>query len=196
VKRGAALLQGRRRLFGALAALALLAGTGCSEFDRLADYAFPPGVPGLASGANWVSLPIGGWVTEGGIEAKVIAACFAPNCPAPAGVGLFRAEGREAALLQAVIADPTLLRRQLEANDRRDPSPQRRRIRTEIAVERFSEGSLPGFALRLARPDGSYAAHAVVLATSGPGPVSVLIVIGKKPEEVRRIARDVAGRLT
>jgi hypothetical protein len=196
VTRDARPVQQRRLLFSAPAALALLAAVGCSEFDRLADYAFPPAVPGLPTGANWVSLPIGGWVTEGAIEAKAIAACLSPNCPAPAGVGLFRAEGREAALLQAVIADPTLLRRQLEANDRRDPSPQRRRIRTEIAIERFGEGPLPGFALRMARPDGSHAAHAVVLATSGPGPVSVLIVIGKKPEEVRRIARDIAGRLT
>jgi hypothetical protein len=196
VTRGARTVQQRRILFGATAALALLAAGGCTEFDRLADYAFPPAVPGLPTGANWVSLPIGGWVTEGGIEAKAIAACFSPNCPAPAGVGLFRAEGREAALLQAVIADPSLLRRQLEANDRRDASPQRRRIRTEIAVERFGEAPLSGFALQLARPDGSHAAHAVVLATSGPGPVSVLIVIGKTAEEVRRIARDVAGRLT
>jgi hypothetical protein len=196
VTRGARPVQQRRILLGAPAALALLAAVGCSEFDRLADYAFPPAVPGLPTGANWVSLPIGGWVTEGGVEAKAITACFAQNCSAPASVGLFRAEGREADLLQAVIADPTLLRRQLEANDRRDPSPQRRRIRTEIAVERIGEGPLPGFALRLARPDGSHAAHAVVLATSGPGPVSVLIVIGKQPEEVRRIARDIAGHLT
>ena len=194
--RGSRPVQRQALLFGAPAALALLAAVGCSEFDRLADYAFPPAVPGLLGRANWVSLPIGGWVTEGGIEAKAIAACFSPNCPAPAGVGLFRAEGRDAALLQAVIADPSLLRRQLEANDRRDPSPQRRRIRIGIAVERFGEGSLPGFAVRLTRPDGSHAAHAAVLATSGPGPVSVLIVVGKTAEEVRRIARDVAGRLT
>jgi hypothetical protein len=63
-------------------------------------------------------------------------------------------------------------------------------------VERLREGPLPGFVLRLARPDGSHAAHAVVFATRGPGPISVLLVIGENAEAVQDIARAVASRLT
>jgi hypothetical protein len=187
----------RRRLLGALpAAVALAATLGCSEFDRLADYAFPPTVPGLPRNASWVSLPIGGWVTEGGVEARAIAACFSPTCPARVGVGLFRAEGRDAALLSAIVGDPERLKRGLEAKDRDDPAPRPRPLRTEITVAPLREGTLPGFALRLARPDGSRAAHAIVLATAGSGPVSVLIVIGESAEAVRRVAHAVADRLS
>ena len=186
---------GRTRQSGlALAAgFALSAMLGCSELDRLADYAFPPSIPGVPERGSWVSLPISRWVTEGDVTARAILACFAPSCPARVAVGLFRAEGADAALLAALLADPERLKRGLEEKERQDPSPKRRLIKTEIAVERLRESPLDGFALRLARPDGSHAVQAVALATSRPGPASVLIVIGENAEAGRRVALSVGG---
>jgi hypothetical protein len=195
--RGEAMSLGRARQSSlALAAgFAVSAMLGCSEFDRLADYAFPPSLPGLPESGSWVSLPVSRWVTEGGVTARAILACFAPSCPARVAVGLFRAEGADAALLAAILANPERLKRGLEEKDRRDPSPKRRLIKSQIAVERLRESPLPGFAMRLARADGSHAVQAVALATSGPGPASVLIVIGENAEAVRRVALSVAAHL-
>ncbi|HEY0570468.1 MAG TPA: hypothetical protein VGD16_02905 [Enterovirga sp.] len=188
---------GRTRQSGlALAAgFAVSAILGCSELDRLADYAFPPSIPGLPESGSWVSLPVSRWVTEGGVTARAIVACFAPSCAARVAVGLFRAEGTDAALLAAILADPERLKRGLEEKDRQDPSPKRRLIKTEIAVERLRESPLAGFAVRLARPDGSHAVQAVVLATGARGPASVLIVVGENAEAVRRVALSVAAHL-
>jgi hypothetical protein len=179
-----------------LAAASMLAATAaCSDLDRLLDYAFPPTVPGLPGEEPWVALPIGGWVTEGGIEARAIAACFSPACPERAAVGLFRAEGREAALLSEIVADPERLKRGLAENDRHDRSPKRRHLRTEVAVAPLREGALAGFALRLARPDGSHAAHGIVLARREQRSTSFLVVIGETEEAARRIALAVAAQL-
>ena len=178
------------------AGLVLLALAGCGQFDRLMEASFPPEVPGLPEGQPWVALPIGGWVTEGEVSADAIAACFAADCGERAGVGVFRAEGEQAATLQEIVAHPDLLAARLEAESRiakgkRKPQP------VVAAVQPLSAGALKGFSLHLARTDGSHSAYgALLISNPAGGRMTALIIFAASQAAIERVAQSVAPRVS
>lgn len=179
------------------AILSFAAVAACSDFDRLVDVAFPPAVPGLTDGQAWLDLPIGGWVTEGDISAGAIAACFARACTAPAGVGLFRAEGHDAVLLGELINHPERLKTALERTERADKRSRRRRLNVTVGVAPFSLGTLRGFTIRIARADGRQPAYGAVLASPGRGgSLSFVLVVAASEDTARRIATSAASGLS
>lgn len=177
-----------------LGAGALLGLSGCLDLALISSIAFPPTVPGLDPQQSWVSLPVSSWVTEGSVEAAAIAGCF--DCASPAAVGLFRASGpagaellREASRPEAVAA--LLLRKQAGKIEAKRAPPA-----VATAVEPVSEGGWTGFAVRLARSDGSKSATGVALARRGRSGVTVLLVVAGTDQVARRIAREVVAKQT
>lgn len=176
-------------------ALVLAVTAACSSLDHLVDRAFPPTVPGLPADQPWVFLPVTAWVTESGIEADAIAACFAPACKPRVAVGLFHTAGRDAASLSDIVAHPRRLQRELERGGRKR-FVRRPSSKTVIRVERRDAGAVRGLAARLARADGGHAAYGFVnLVPRGTGQISVVLVIGEDEEAVRRIAAGVTAQL-
>jgi hypothetical protein len=179
------------------AILSFAAVSACSDFDRIVDVAFPPTVPGLTDGQDWLDLPIGGWVTEGDVTAGAIAACFARACTAPGSVGLFRAEGHEAVLLGELIDHPERLKTGLERNDRADRSARRRRITVAVSVAPLNVGTLRGFTIRIARADGSRPAYGAVLASPrAGGSLAFVLVVAASEETAKRLATSAAAGLS
>jgi hypothetical protein len=179
------------------AILSFAAVSACSDFDRILDVAFPPAVPGLTDGQAWLDLPIGGWVTEGEVSAGAMAACFARACATPAGVGLFRAEGHEAALLRDLIANPERLKAGLERNDRADKTARRRRVAITVDVRPLAVDALRGFTIRIARTDGRQPAYGAVLASPGAGgSLAFVLVVAASEEAAQRLATAAAAGLS
>lgn len=189
-------LAGRTlRIAAAAAAIALPAG--CIDLALVGDIAFPSTVPGLPADQPWVSLPVGRWLTESAVQARAISACFAPECRPRAAVGLFEANGPEVDALARSLDDPAELVRILTAPPTgaraargRVPVPA-----VKVAVEPRLEGGLSGYAVSLARRDGSRAAFGLVLASRRAGRLVILVIVAPDDGSARRLARDVAPHL-
>jgi hypothetical protein len=175
-----------------VAAAALAGLAGCINVPRAFDLLAPSRVAGLPAGAPWVALPLGSWIAESEATPHAIAACLDASCPARLAVGLFEARGEEARMLSAILDDPQRLRRALQAQDAADVG-RARAVRTAIAVEPWSEGSLRGFAIRLARADNTRPAFGAVLAARSAGLIRFAIAVGAEPEAVRRTVAEVAA---
>jgi hypothetical protein len=187
-------LAARLRAGGVALALSL-ALAGCAAFDRAMEISFPPEVPGLPADEPWVALPIGGWVHDGGVSADAIEACFAGSCPQAGAVGVFRAEGEQAAALAEIAAHPDLLKTYLEQRSRQ-PKGRRKPQPVTASLEPLAAGRLRGFALRLSRTDGSRAAYgALLVSPAADGRLTALIVFAADPTALRRLAEGVAARL-
>ena len=161
----------------------------------LAGCVYIPGrVDGVPAGAPWVALPLRGWIAEGGATAEAVTACFAPDCAPRVAVGVFRADGAQAAALAGVLREPQTLARTLLANDAADRDPKRRHIRTVPTVQPLREGDFEGFAIELARADGARApAHGAVLGRHSGEALRFVIVVGFEAGTVRQVARDAAA---
>ena len=183
-------MTGRRRWLaaGILAGFGAVALGGCLDMALMSGVAFPPTIPGLPAGP-YTSLPVGLWVTEGGIEARGIAACLGPGCEPAIAAGLFLARGPEAARLARVADDPDGLVRALRSG-RRGMNPAGAVV---VSAERIRENGWRGFALRMARPDGTGAAFGTVLVRPAGGTLSAILVIGGSDEATRRITRGIAA---
>jgi hypothetical protein len=156
----------------------------------------PAYVEGMPAGASWVALPLEAWVTEGGVQAEAITACFAPDCAPRAGVGLFRATGEAARTVEAVLRRPERLARHLE--DRAAAAAATKRPGAGRAIQTVTplkDGSLAGFTLAMAREDGSRAAHAAVIGKRSGEALRFVIVVGADEEAVRATAREVVAKL-
>lgn len=186
-----------RRLAPLGAALWLVVSMGaCRELATVADVAFPSAVPGLPSDQPWTSLPVRRWLTEPGIEPVAISACFAPACPSPAAVMLFRAQGPEAVRLARAAADPAALVASLERGPRAPPDRHGRRPpRSVVKAEPAGESGMTGYAVRIARPDGRRSAAGYVLAAERDGTTTALVIVAATPEAARQLARAVAPHL-
>jgi hypothetical protein len=191
---------GRRSAWLALGAC--LGLTGCLETSLVGSVLFAPRIEGLGSERPWVPLPVSAWVTESGVEARSIEACFDPACPEPAAVGLFQARGREADLLASAAADPARLAGYLQSEGRRtrrdakvpDAKLPARRTPQEVAsADRIAFGSWAGFAIRQARRDGTREAHSVVLVRRFGQSLSVVLVVAGTAAAARLIAEGVAA---
>jgi hypothetical protein len=156
----------------------------------------PTYVEGVPAGASWVALPLAGWLSEGGVRAEAITACFAPDCAPRAGVGVFRASGDEARTVEAALRHPERLARLLQERAAAAASTKRpgagRAIQT---VTPLKDGSLAGFTLAMAREDGSRAAHAAVIGKRSGEALRFVIVVGADEEAVRATAREVVAKL-
>jgi hypothetical protein len=188
-------VQAARIALPAVAAiLSFAAVSACSDLDRVFDVAFPPVVPGLTDGQAWLDLPIGSWVHDGDIQATAMAACFARACPSPGAVALFQAEGGEAALLAELIAHPDRLKAALAR-----PDASRKRARRPVAVEvvPLQVAALHGFAIRIARADGSRPAYGAVLARPGAdGRLGFVLAVAPGREAAQRLAEAAASGLS
>lgn len=181
------------RPFAFLATGAFFALAGCLDLTLVGDIAFPPTVPGLAVDQPWVTFPVGSWVQEGSVQASAIAACFAPACGPQAAVALFRATGAEAVRLREIARDPGQLVRALAATRPTKVGREMRAVTSAVSSEPLRDGAAQGFALRIARADGSHAAFGAVLASERPGTLTVVVVVSPSPEGAKRIAREVAA---
>jgi hypothetical protein len=149
-------------LLGLLLAFGVAAG--CSDLERVFEYAFPATVPGLPSDVAWVSLPVGIWITESGFQAQAISACFAPACPLPAVVGVFRAQNRETFDAATALDQPARLLDMLQ-RDERPPAPKGRpRPPVDVNVARIDEAGLQGVTVTMARKDGTRPAFGIVFS--------------------------------
>lgn len=194
-----------KRRLAVVAALAfgLPALAGCLDLTLITEIAFAPTVPGLPPNQPWVTMPVNAWVTEGGVRAEAMAGCFAEACTPRAAVGVFRADGSDAAAVARVLADPELLARFLAEPEKRprrmtarskpaSPAPVRR---AAVSVQRLAAGTGPGFVLRMAQADGSRPAFGVVVARPRGGGTSFVLVVSGSEDAARRLAADVAARL-
>lgn len=189
-------LIGRRRLVRSAALAAGLAAlSGCADLGLLGDIAFAPAVPGLPADGSWVSLPVGAWVIESGVTPLAISACFEATCQPRAAVGLFRAAGPDADALAAGLADPGTVTGLLAGPGRRRGLRPSRRAAGPPSVEGRRVGTMTGYALRIARPDGSREAVEIVLSSRSAAGLTLLIVVSDSLEGADRIARDVAIQL-
>lgn len=190
------LAAGPMRLLAACALLTLPLGS-CRDLSTVMDVVFPSTVPGLPADQPWTSLPVRRWLTESGIEPAAISACLAPECREPAAVGLFRARGRDAVILQRAARDPAALVAAL--SKRKAPlRPARRRqapVKARITAEPAQEGGTPGFVIRLARPDGSRAAAGYAVAVERQDVVTALVIVAATEAGARAIARSVIPQL-
>ena len=177
-----------------VAAGALMGLAGCLDLALVSSIAFPPTIRGLDPGQPWTPLPVGSWITEGGIEAGAISACF--GCTPAAAVGMFRARGAEGEKLLGIAEDPPRLARFLRERSRAAPASRTRQpVEIAAAAEPVREGTWRGLAVQLARADGSRAAFGVALARKAErGDVTVIIVVAPQEDAARRIAREVAAR--
>lgn len=165
---------------------------GCLDLPRSFSLLVPGTVRGVPTSAPWIALPLRAWIAPELTQPQGIMACADAACPARLAIGVFSATGADARMLAAILDDPQKLRRALEAEDAEDKGP-RRAIRTVVAVEPWTEGAHRGFTIRLARADGSRAAHGAVLAERSSDSMRVVIAIGADAEAVRQTARDVAA---
>lgn len=184
-------LAGRAGM-AALVTAGLVGVGGCLELSLVREVAFPEIVPGLAAEQPWIHLPVGAWVTEGGIAPRAIAACFDPACAPQAAVAVFVAEGPDAQRLDAVAARPERLVRSL--SERRAPKGKAKPPPdTEARATPFRTGGYAGFAIRIARRDGGKSAAGVALTSRQGRRTRVILVVTSDEDAARRIARDVAA---
>jgi hypothetical protein len=108
---------------------------------------------------------------------------------------VFRASGEEARTIEAVLREPKRLVRYLEERAATGAGVERRASRAVPTVSRVQEGNLAGFALDLAREDGSRAAHAIVLGRRSGDALRFVIAIGEDEAAIRALAREVASKL-
>jgi hypothetical protein len=163
-----------------LAAAGLCLLIACSTTARLADILFPPAVPGLVGDGRWVSLPIGGWVTESDLVAEAIALCAEATCSPRLAIGVFRAGDRAAAGISDVLADPRRLARQIEGQRSRPGGKDRPSGYGKVSVERMGEAN--GLVVRQSRPDGQRAVLAAIIAA--PDSRRFVLAIGDAPSVI------------
>lgn len=192
----------RPPLVVAAAALAGALGVaGCIDLGLVSDIVFAPTVPGLPADQPWVSLPVGAWVTEGGIRADAMAGCFAAACKVPAAVGLFTAAGSDGRAVASLAADPARLARFLSEPRKPDPRAARgkgtrpARPKVDVAVQRLASAEGTGFLVRMTRADGVNPAFGVVIARPNGGATTFVLVVSVSEETARRLAQDVAARM-
>ena len=169
---------------GAGAALGVLAA--CSSLPDL--------TAALPSTAGWTRLPLESWVVEGGITAQSITACRPPDCAPAVAVGIFRATGAEAGLLEAALADPAGFERGLGrlATERRAKRRDRRNLGSRAAVAAWHGGGLKGLRITLTRDDDGRAAHGIVLARRGSEGVRAAVIAGESEAAVTEAAEGLA----
>lgn len=186
-----------RRLFLLGFAAAAGAVAGCSDLERSLGYVFPPTVPGLASDAAWVSLPVGVWMTEGGYQAQAISACFASACSQPIAVGVFRARNRETVDASRILRHPTRLQDLLRHDERPPAAKGRPRPSVDVDVARVDEPGIEGVTVRMARTDGTRPAFGIMFAPKLRAyPDTLVVIVGPSEAGAMRVARDVAARLS
>lgn len=168
-----------------LAAGALLGLSACLSL--------PASMEGAPAGEGWLALPLRAWIAEGDVRANAVAACLGEACGGEVVIGLFTAEGAEAAALSAVLRDPAKLRRGIEASDAADTDRRRRSVRTLVEILPLTEPGFDGFAVALSRADDARApAHGAVLARADGARLRFVLAIGPNAARVRAAAAAAA----
>ena len=179
------LLAPRRGPAAILAAGALLALSACLSL--------PASMEGAPAGEGWLALPLRAWIAEGDVRANAVAACLGEACGGEVAIGVFAAEGAEAAALSAVLRDPAKLRRGIEASDAADTDGPRRSVHTLVEVFPLTEPGFEGFAVALSRADRARPpAHGAVLALADGGRLRFVLAIGPNAARVRATAAAMA----
>lgn len=171
-----------------LLAAGLVLGSGCSYL--------PQPVEGVPSGEPWAALPLKRWLAEDRIAPEAVAGCWSADCPQRLAVGVFRARGEEARVLEGVLADPERLARAL----RNPPPPRPGRARkpappvpVEVSTAPLAQGAARGFLVTLSRRDGARApVHGAALGARGPDGLGVVIAVGEEAQAVEDAARRAA----
>jgi hypothetical protein len=171
------------RLLSRSAALALaLSLTSCGYIPRP--------VAGLPPGAPWGALPLRKWLAEDRGEPVALSFCAPPECRPGLAAGVIRLTGKDAEITGALLKDPERLARAL-----RSPASRGKPVRAQVSVERLTDSPFQGFAITLASADGAKRpAYGAALGRDDGENLTVVLVIGEDPENVRATARQVAER--
>jgi hypothetical protein len=171
------------RLLSRSAALALaLSLTSCGYIPRP--------VAGLPPGPPWGALPLRKWLAEDRGEPVALSFCAPPECRPGLAAGVIRLTGKDAEITEALLKDPERLARAL-----RSPAGRGKPVRTQVSVERLTDSPFQGFAITLASADGAKRpAYGAALGRGDSENLTVVLVIGEDPENVRATARQVAER--
>lgn len=181
--RAAVCMFGRRMLALATAGAIFAAIAGCMYLPRYID--------GVPTGEPWSALPLRGWITDNGIRAEAITACFTSDCPQKVAVASLIADGTTADELARLLANPKPLLR-LVATGRprpRGPNPKPLLATSEpLQLERFS-----GFLMTISKPDGKgRPAHAIALGRREASELHLLLLVGENREALLHVAQQAA----
>ena len=166
-----------RRAFACGAVIAALAGC----------HLVPRAVEGVPFADPWLVLPLKEWLAEDRAEPEAVALCRPPVCGPGLVVVVVRLAGAEADQAETVLRDPARLAKALA-----EPRDPKARFPAKASAKPLEVGRAHGFAIALARADGTRAAYgAAVAQRSGPD-LRVAVVIGEDQESVDETARRVA----
>ncbi|RDI51264.1 hypothetical protein [Microvirga subterranea] len=150
----------------------------------------PRPVAGLPPGEPWGALPLRKWLAEDRAEPLALSFCAPPECRPGLAAGVIRLTGKDAEITRALLKDPERLARAL-----RSPAGRDKPVRAQVSVERLKGGPYDGFAITLAPADGGKRpAYGAALGRPEGDGLTVVLVIGEDPENVRATVRDVAER--
>ncbi|QFU15360.1 hypothetical protein [Microvirga thermotolerans] len=155
----------------------------------------PRPVEGVPPGAPWEALPLRKWLAEDRAEPIAMAFCAPPGCAPGLAVGVVRLTGRDADTAEAVLKDPSVLVRVLQAPSRKAASDRKRPVRTLAETVPLEEGALRGFAISLAPADGSKRpAYGAALGRRMGDELLAALVVGEDEASVRATLKEVAKR--
>ncbi len=182
----------RNRRAVALAAALSFAGllAGCIGVPRP--------VAGIPADANWIALPLSGWIAEGDITIDAVSFCSnASACPEGTVVAALEAKAEAANALEKALEDPdrmarllneAAIRRARGTNAGRETKPA---APTTALARRVTISQRPAIAVDILRGDGSRSASAIVAGRRDGEILRAVLVIARTADAATGTARDV-----
>lgn len=139
-------------------------------------------VTGIPAGADWVALPLAGWIAEGDITIEAISLCNSQDCPKDTVIASLVARNQAARSLQTAFDDPQAMERLLNETSRR------RHGKPPTASVQASKSRVAGHnavAVNIIRDDGTRQAGAVMAGQRRGDEFHLLLVISHSLEAAR-----------
>jgi hypothetical protein len=177
--RVADVILSKRAITIALIASALM--TGCMYLPRY--------VEGIPTTEPWSALPLRGWMTNDGIRAEAITACFAADCPQKIAVASLIAEGKSAVELARLLTNPAPL---VKAISTGRTLPRRPAPKPLLAThELIRLGAFSGFLITIRTRDGkARAAYAMALGSPMGQELHILMLVGQDRDALLHSAQQ------
>lgn len=151
--------------------------------------AFPPTIPGLPTGSPALNLPVPAWIERGETSVSAITLCREDACPRRLVAARLVMHGQAARELDALVADPAGLARDLTRREARRDSTGRSRAKAPPVIF-TGEGS------RQAGPHGPTARLVLTMQPRDPapdGPPAITAAMAVRHAGERRIVLFVVG---
>jgi hypothetical protein len=118
----------------ALAACDLAIWPRASDLALAPAVAFPPTIPGLPTGSPALNLPVPAWIERGETSVTAITLCRDDTCTRRILAARLVLQGQAARELDALMADPARLARDLTAREARRDRDRRSRTRAPPVI--------------------------------------------------------------